>query len=141
MLKHKKRTSGNIIRGRQGLTRKNSGPDCKVLLRWKDRLAIPQELRGSLKKTSQPSHGSQIQRLWTRAHAVSRAVISAHGSTADRARGGTPRLDQSPPCKILRLWTCACGMQRRARRKDRLRSGTRRRLAGVASGQRCGPPN
>jgi hypothetical protein len=46
--------------------------------------------RGSLKKTPQPSRGSQIQRLRTRACAVSRAVNPVHGSTMDRTEGVSP---------------------------------------------------
>jgi hypothetical protein len=60
------------------------------LLRWKDRLAIPQKLRGSLKKLSQPNRGSQIQRSWTRARTVNRAVNPVHGSTVDRTEGVRP---------------------------------------------------
>jgi hypothetical protein len=60
------------------------GPICKTLIRWKDRHADKKLMRDSLKKSPQPSHGSQIQRLRTRARAVSHAMSPAHGFTVDR---------------------------------------------------------
>jgi hypothetical protein len=62
----------------------NPRPNCKILIRWKDRHANKKLIRESLKKLPQPSHGSQIQRLRTCASAVSRAVSPTHGSTVDR---------------------------------------------------------
>jgi hypothetical protein len=112
------------------------GPLCKTLIRWKDQHANKKLIRDSLKKSPQPSHRSQIQRLRTRARAVSRAVSPAHGFTVDRPHN--PK-----GYAILSVRARSNGpdpVHAGAAANTPGRKTARRRLAGVVPGQCSRPP-